>query len=573
MRISLSNLEFNIQGSGVNAVFQPLYLQTEESNKVQAFIQFLEENINIKKSEIPFDLLSGLFPSEKISKSLTVSSNRYYSFSSQSVEELLGIPKKEEKAPIQSENIADFLSKSEKIKTPIINLTPQQIRAKVYEIVNKSSKGFISLENREDLVSEIEKELDIPQSKLDELLYIDTDSEQILIKNEDAEPIQLICYFNYDTVETILCFALNLQIVMKKLPGYLAKNLVFVSKKNYVFTDITLSEEGYKISIEPPLELYRDTSSWGKNIANVATYILRTILREEIPFQLKATVRPRKRRANFTLSSEYLPLLPSFKKSEEEEFKPEIDSKVENKFLKTWRNYKGWKAKPEPEAIIAGKKMYVPDFLLQRGEKEVYLEIVGYYTMKYIQKKKMQMKELSRLGIPIIYLIDEDIKNNFSDVKGIGATFFSGTDIPNNEVARLLEEKYTDYEERLPILKERVETLCSEINEELQLMTIQRVQQKLETYTADEASKFLTEKEISNLLKENDILFLSSFGLVKEDIVKEVQTFMKKTDSISLSMLKEEFPDYKEALIVICQHLGYNVSWKSINDIEVSSTK
>ena len=68
MRISLSSLEFNIQGSGANAVFQPLYLQTEENNKVQAFIQFLEENINNKKSEIPFDLLSGLFPSEKFLK-------------------------------------------------------------------------------------------------------------------------------------------------------------------------------------------------------------------------------------------------------------------------------------------------------------------------------------------------------------------------------------------------------------------------------------------------------------------------------------------------------------------------
>ncbi len=573
MRISLSNLEFNIQGSGANAVFQPMFLQTEESNKVQAFIQFLEENVNIKKSKIPFNLLSGLFPSEKISKSLTVSSNRFYSFSSQSISDLLGISKEEEKTPIQSENIADFLSKSEKIKTPIINLTPQQIRGKIFDLANKSSKGFVSLEKRIDLVAEIEKELNIPKNKLDELLYIDTDSEQILIKNNDVEPIQLICYFNYDTIETILCFALNLQIIMKKLPGYLAKNLVFISKKNYVFTDITLSEEGYQISIEPPLELYRDTSSWGRNISNVATYILRTILREEIPFQLKAAVRPRKRRASFTLSSEYLPLLPSFKKSEDEEFKPEIDSKVESKFLKTWRNYKGWKAKPEPEAIIAGKKMYVPDFLLQRGEKEVYLEIVGYYTMKYIQKKKMQMKELSRLGIPIIYLIDESIESNFSDVKGVVTTIFSGTDIPNNEVARLLEEKYTDYEERLPILKERVEVLCYEINDKLQLMTIQRVQQRLETYTTEEASKALTEKDISNLLKENKILFLSSFGLVKEDVVKEVQTFMETIDTISLSKLKEEFLDYKEALIIICQHLGHNVNWKSINDIEISTTK
>ena len=59
-------------------------------------------------------------------------------------------------------------------------MTAQQIRAKVFDLVNESSKGFVSLEKREQIVLEIEKELNIPKNKLDDLLYIDTDSGKLI---------------------------------------------------------------------------------------------------------------------------------------------------------------------------------------------------------------------------------------------------------------------------------------------------------------------------------------------------------------------------------------------------------
>jgi len=567
----LSDLEFNIKGSKAKAIFHPVYLHQEERHKVQTLIQFLEDNLNKKKSDIDFEVLGGLFPSEKIAKSLLVSAIRHYSFSSRNIEEILGFSKKNQKEKLKTGDMASFMSSVEDKNKALRNLTAEEIRVRVFEEVNKLTKGFSTSTERKNLTKEIEKKLNIPQNSLDSLLYFDLDSEKILTKSDELDPIQLIRYFNFDTIETILCFSLDLQMKVKKMPGYLAKNLIYISKKNYVFTDITLEEEGYRITIESPIELFSDKGGWGKNIANVATYILRSVLRDKIAFYLRASVKPRNRIAAFTIQSSDLPLLPTFKKDDDEQFRPEIDSKIEGQFQKTWRRFQGWKAQAEPEAIIVGKKMYVPDFLLERGDKSIYLEIVGFYTMKYIQKKRRQMQELEKLGVPIIYLIDESLKNHFIELSDIKKIFYTGTQVPSSNIIRILESNYSDFDERIPGFIKSVEEICRSMDDTQDLMEIKILQDRLEAYSSDEVVKILGLKEVIEVLKSHSISFLSSFGLAKESVIEEINTKLSKISTVPLSALKVDFPKYKEALIPICQHLGYKVKWKSIEEIEIVS--
>ncbi len=572
MRIALSDIEFEIKGSGNNAVFVPFFLQTEDKNKTLAYIQFLENNLGKKKSDVLFEIVEDFFPSFKIIKSLNVSSSRYYSFSSKSVDDILGITKSDEPKKTFSD-ISSFISESVSSTSEFANMIPAQFRSKLYGMVNKKLGGFVTSEIRDEVVKKFEDDLGIPEASLDELIYADIDSERVLLKNETADPIELIRFYNYDTVETILCFSIDFQMTIKKLPGYLAKKLVYLSKKNYVFTDINLEEDGYRITIHPPLELYTEQGKWGKNISNVATYILRVLLREEISFQINAVVKPRNRKALFSLDSSRLPLLPTFKTDEEEEvvkYRPEVDSKVENQFLKSWRNYHGWKAIPEPEAIIIGKKMYVPDFLLQRGSNTIYLEIVGFYTDKYILKKKKQMEELDRVNIPIIYLIDENLKPHFQEKRKINHIFYTGTTIPNSELSRLLEQHYSDFEERLPVFKAIVTEIGREINENRTSITLNELNNRFNAYSTEETNKILASTEVIAILQEFDLIFLASYGLVHSIVFERVQEHMQEVKTSSLLDLKVQFPDFKEALIAICQHIGCEVKWKSIDKVEVS---
>ncbi|MHA1346325.1 MAG: hypothetical protein ACTSO3_08030, partial [Candidatus Heimdallarchaeaceae archaeon] len=91
MRFALSDFEFDIRGSGLNATFLPLYLKYEDSNRIQTIINLLEENLLKKKSEIPLESLEGLFITEKISKALLTSMNRFYQFQNQTIDEILGL--------------------------------------------------------------------------------------------------------------------------------------------------------------------------------------------------------------------------------------------------------------------------------------------------------------------------------------------------------------------------------------------------------------------------------------------------------------------------------------------------
>ena len=571
MRIALSDLEYEIRGTGNNTVFVPIFLQAEERNKVLGYIQFLEKNLGRKKSEVLFEIVEDLFPSYKIIKSLNASSARFYSYSSKSTDEIIGVRKTKEPKKTGSD-ITSFIADSVSNKNAISSMTPAQFRSKVYENVARKQNSFVTNELREEIVSKIEQELGIPAFSLDKLLYRDIDSERVLLKNENIDPLQLIRYLNYDTIETILCFSIDFQMRIKKLPGYLAKKVIYLSKKNYVFTDIILEEDGYRITIHPPLELYTEQGGWGKNIANVATYILRVLLREEIDFQINAIVKPRNRKAKFSLNSPELPLLPTFKADEDDgiNFRPEIDSKVENQFLKSWRNYHGWKAIPEPEAIIIGKKMYVPDFLLQRGEKTLYLEIVGFYTTKYILKKKKQMEELDKVDIHIIYVIDENLKPHFTEKRKINHIFYTGTRIPNNELSQLLEQHYSDFEERLPVFQAIIIEVGRELDKSKKSIALNDLDTRFNSYSTDETTKILSSSEVDKILKEFNLTFLTSYGLVHSEVFETVRKHMKSIGKSSLLALKDQFPDFKEALIAICQHIGCTVKWKSIDEVEIS---
>ena len=554
------NIIHNFRPDYRNLNYDPLYILEQ---KEPLIVQVLTNLLLSSPAE-------GLFITEKISKALLVSMNRFYQFQNQTIDEILGLDVKVGKESKDgSADIESFLKQASDINKEISRMSAAQIRTFVYEIVNRNSKGYVKITEREDIIKQIEKNLKIPNNSLDSLLFHDVDSERKLIKREAAEATKVIGWYNYDAIETTLAYSLDLQIKTSKLPGYIAKNVVYISKKNYVFTEIVLEGDGYVLTIIPPLEMFKEKGGWGKNISNVAMYIIRNLLKEKVDFQLQAIIMPRKRKAVFKLNSEDLPFLPTFRTEDDDTIKPEIDSKIEDRFLKTWKNYQGWKAHPEPDALIIGKKMYIPDFLLERGGKNIYVEIVGYYTSKYIQKKKSQMKELSSLNIPILYLVDQSIIANFTDLREVTLLPYTGITIPSNNLVEVLETNFSDFDERLPKFKRTMEEICRKLKEDNSLITLQQIQEKLQAYSTKETNKVLSEMEIKYIVQENSIIFIPSFGMVSNGIVVEVENYLKKVKRILHESLKEKFPKYKEALLAISQYTGCKIHWKSIEEVEI----
>ena len=76
-----------------------------------------------------------------------------------------------------------------------------------------------------------------------------------------------------------------------------------------------------------------------------------------------------------------------------------FDSKVEEKFARKFLDLGaglGWKLVREPDPlIVSGGRAFIPDFLFEKpGRKKVYLEIVGFWTPDYLQRKFRKLAEI-----------------------------------------------------------------------------------------------------------------------------------------------------------------------------------
>ncbi len=84
------------------------------------------------------------------------------------------------------------------------------------------------------------------------------------------------------------------------------------------------------------------------------------------------------------------------------------DSSLEERFARTFNSYNsGWILKREPEPLVAGRHVLIPDFSFEKHGIKVYLEIVGFWTSDYLERK---VSKLSRLAdVDMVIAVDESL--------------------------------------------------------------------------------------------------------------------------------------------------------------------
>jgi predicted nuclease of restriction endonuclease-like RecB superfamily len=110
------------------------------------------------------------------------------------------------------------------------------------------------------------------------------------------------------------------------------------------------------------------------------------------------------------------------------------DSAIEKTFGSL--NLGGWKVVREPTILRAGRYAFVPDFALQREGMKVYLEIVGFWTSEYLEKKVEKLKDVRE---PLILLIDRKLKCSEKDFPAQEVIFFDKK-LPASEIMKVLRK-------------------------------------------------------------------------------------------------------------------------------------
>ncbi|MBI2201535.1 MAG: DUF790 family protein, partial [Armatimonadetes bacterium] len=87
-----------------------------------------------------------------------------------------------------------------------------------------------------------------------------------------------------------------------------------------------------------------------------------------------------------------------------------FDSSIEEAFADRWGDAprEGWTLVREGAILHRGQKVFVPDFVFRRdGWREVYLEIVGYWTPEYLEEKAKTLRLFA--DPPILLAIPESL--------------------------------------------------------------------------------------------------------------------------------------------------------------------
>ncbi|MBM4036976.1 MAG: DUF790 family protein [Planctomycetes bacterium] len=140
---------------------------------------------------------------------------------------------------------------------------------------------------------------------------------------------------------------------------------------------------GYVIELSGPASVLRETRRYGINFARFLPALLACD-----GWAMQATLRtPWGGKALLALSSR--DGLQSTMPPPEE-----FDSSVEEGFAaKFGAERDGWRLGREGEVLVEGQSVFVPDFAFRHGDgTEVLLEIVGFWTPEYLEKKRATLR-------------------------------------------------------------------------------------------------------------------------------------------------------------------------------------
>jgi len=287
--------------------------------------------------------------------------------------------------------------------------TPMFIRQKLFE---ESSKQGLALSDsqRQDIIQQIANQMYISSDAVETIMWSDKDENLVLAQFDTINPKDLILWYNLSLFQTLLFKCTRLEFYVK---GGLYWKQVLRNVKRYglmytleYHSENDSDDDSIKCVLEGPLSLFRMTDRYGTSMAKLLPSIVGTPTWKINGSIVKKTDEGQKI-YSFELSNddtqEFLrsTIDTAYQNNGNAENDDYVyDSSIEAAFAKRFHQHFdqndkfGWKISREPDPLIADGKAMIPDFLFERFGRKVYLEIVGFWTKEYLERKTAKLKVL-----------------------------------------------------------------------------------------------------------------------------------------------------------------------------------
>jgi predicted nuclease of restriction endonuclease-like RecB superfamily len=264
---------------------------------------------------------------------------------------------------------------------------------------------------------------------IEQAMYADLENELVLASFRPPPPDDLVYHYNLSLAQTLLFKATQLKF--RASAGH--KDVLRQVKRLGLMYDAEYNDGRVDITVDGPASAMKLTERYGTALARLLPFITASEGWNVEAAIVRKDFSGAPRVYKFVLSQRKHGDL--FRTWPEEPV--EFDSALEEAFYGAFAGFNtGWSISREPEPLITGKWLYIPDFLLEKDDMRVYVEIAGFWTPEYLRRKVAKLKEIR--DRELIVLADE--KTSCEAFREVPDVIFFDRKVPLKPVIHRLNE-------------------------------------------------------------------------------------------------------------------------------------
>ena len=432
---------------------------------------------------------------------------------------------------------------------------PHELRQKLFQETGKTGPTT-DLEQRKIIIEKVSSEMKISPEEIEDSIYADLESELTLKHFYPIIPQELLEKYNLSITQTLLFDSTELKFTVSsnwQKIFYKAKRL------GLIYDAYKLND--FWIKVDGPASLFKLTRRYGTAIAKLLPYIIASpkwTVMAKILWKFNNTIY------DFKLESwKHIPLFGS------QQITETFDSLVEEDFANRFQALNSsWQLKREPEPVIAGQHVIIPDFSFEREGTKLYMEVVGFWTREYLLRKVAKLK---RTEERILVAVDENLAceriAKLEKRQSLTLLYFRKR-IPLPPILRYLQDAYKEvHAKQLELLKDLNVTFTEPIIKFDEFAARTGV-------SADVVRAIIAEKTPKNyVVLPNTIVRKDKLQQIKKHLDREIEKKGKFPLIDAIEIAQKEGIDLTSAI----ETLGYKVVWHGINaekaEIVKSQTK
>lgn len=440
-------------------------------------------------------------------------------------------------------------------------LPPERLRDAVF------AHGFVTdTDERRQVLEKVATDHGLTPADVELGLWADRDDAEVLVSTPAIEPSELLRQYNLSLTQTLL---------------FDAQELEFTASGNYqeIFGLVKYLRLMYQVDEEEtvhvtgPASLLKQTRKYGTSMAKLVPSIMKAD-EWSVRAQIETEVNNETRIYEFSLDHSQDALFPeqtvveSFDSDVERDFATRIDSLAD-----------GWTVRREPTFLRTENRVMIPDFSFERdrnrnrdrdrvlesdrddNDTAFYLEIVGFWTPEYLEKKLQKVRHVESAH-PLMLAVNASLNCTTEDFDDaiVDQVFFYDDKIPVKPVLSRLQAIDTRH-----------------VAQDLQTLTPDTIEVPTEAVVdiGDLAEEHDVEPDaIRQLLDEHYPGTISNDRYVPEAVLETIKDGVEAFENPTLADVAPILEQYGVAQNVL-EAVGYTIEFTSLDraDAEIRKTQ